>query len=166
MRYVPRAQRERWHETFVRVSPNFTEPELRKVHYGMRSRIVGEEHRAGVRILAGTDTGAPYAIPGFSLHDELEALVEAGLSPTEALAAATIEPARFLGREEELGTVAAGKLADLVVLDADPLERIANTRRIAAVLADGRYLPRDELGRMLSELERAADADPAPPAPR
>ena len=74
-------------------------------------------HRAGVRILAGTDAGAMYSVHGFSLHDELEAMVAAGLSPLNALRAATINPARFLGRERDLGTIEKGKLADLVLLE-------------------------------------------------
>ena len=78
-------------------------------------------HRAGVRILAGTD--APWlVVPGFSLHDELFLLVKAGLTPADALRAATSDTAQFLGLQNSLGTVETGKLADLVLLDANPLE--------------------------------------------
>jgi imidazolonepropionase-like amidohydrolase len=118
------------------------------------TRLVRAMHQAGVPFLAGTDTSNPYIFPGFSLHDELALLVsEGGFTPLEALQAATREPARFLGREKDLGTVEPGKLADLVLLDADPLADIHNTTKIAAVVADGRLLPRRELDRMLADVE-------------
>ena len=106
-------------------------------------------HRAGVPILAGTDLSLAYVYPGFSLHDELAFLVEAGLPPLEALKAATIGPARFLGMEGTLGTVEAGRTADLVLLDADPLADIQNTRRISGVVVNGRWLGPEELKKML-----------------
>jgi imidazolonepropionase-like amidohydrolase len=113
-------------------------------------------HRAGVPFLAGTDASNPYIFPGFSLHDELALLVaEGGFTPLEALQAATRDPARFLGRERDLGTIEPGKLADLVLLDADPLADIHNTTKIAAVVANGRLLPRRELDQMLAEVEAA-----------
>jgi imidazolonepropionase-like amidohydrolase len=96
--------------------------------------IVGAMQRVGVGVLAGTDTGNPYCFPGFSLHDELGCLVQAGLTPMEAIQAATCNAARFMDREKELGTIQPGKLADLVLLDADPLDDIANTRKIASSL--------------------------------
>ncbi len=100
--------------------------------------------RSGVRILAGTDWSASLqargAAPGASLHDELALLVEAGFSPAEALRSATSNPARFLGLSGTLGTVEAGKAADLLLLDADPLQDIRNTRRVAAVIRDGRVV--------------------------
>ena len=98
--------------------------------------------RAGVMILAGTGTGDPYTAPGAELHRELELLVEAGLSPLEALRSATLEPARFLGFEDSAGSLSPGKAADLVLLDADPLKDIRNSRKIAAVILDGHYLPK------------------------
>ena len=98
--------------------------------------------RAGVMILAGTGTGDPYTSPGSELHRELELLVEAGLSPLEALRSATLEPARFLGFENSTGSLSPGKVADLVLLNADPLKDIRNSRKIAAVILDGHYLPK------------------------
>jgi imidazolonepropionase-like amidohydrolase len=113
-------------------------------------------HRAGVPLLAGSDIGNPFVFPGFSLHDELELFVQAGLSPLEALQAATLNPARYLGLTGSLGTIEEGKLADLVLLDANPLEDIGHTRRIAAVVTNGRYLPRDVLEKMLADVEAGA----------
>lgn len=105
---------------------------------------------AGGRLLAGTDAGSVLVYPGFSLHEELRLLVEeAGLSPREALAAATIGPARYFGMERELGSIAPGQIADLVLLDADPVESIRNTTRIFAVVQHGRLLDRARLDALL-----------------
>lgn len=103
-----------------------------------RAELVGAMHRAGVGIMAGTDAPLRNSPPGFGLHEELTWLVRAGLRPIDALRAATLEPARFLGMADSLGTVEAGMLADLVLLEADPLVDITNTRRISAVVARGR----------------------------
>lgn len=120
--------------------------------------MVKAMNSAGVRLLAGTGTpGHPFEWPGFSLHEELEWLVKAGLTPLEALQAATLNPARYLDKEKELGTVERGKLADLVLLDDNPLEDIRNTQRIAAVMANGRYMDTSTLQKMLSELAAAAN---------
>jgi imidazolonepropionase-like amidohydrolase len=104
-------------------------------------------------MIAGTDMGAVYVIPGFSMHDELQLMVEAGLSTLTVLQAATINPAKFLGKEKDLGTIEKGKLADLLLLEANPLENIQNTRRIAAVMVNGRYLPKESLQKMLNDVE-------------
>ena len=124
--------------------------------YRVRERLLAAMHEAGVPILAGTDVHNPYVYPGFSLHDELALLVEAGLPPLAALRAATLDPARFLGATDSLGTVAPGKLADLVLLDADPLQDIHNTTRIRAVVLNGRYLDRAALDALLADAERVA----------
>jgi imidazolonepropionase-like amidohydrolase len=100
--------------------------------------LVRGMHRAGVRLLAGTDTPAPFVVPGASLHDELALLVDAGLTPAEALRAATLNAAVCLGREKDLGAMEPGKLADLVLLTRDPLADIQNTRSVEAVIIGGR----------------------------
>jgi imidazolonepropionase-like amidohydrolase len=92
----------------------------------------------------------PYCMPGFSLHDELALLVESGLTPLAALEAATLHPAEFLGRSEELGGIAPGKRADLVLLSADPLADIRNTTQIQAVWLRGKYLDRAVLDQLLA----------------
>jgi Amidohydrolase family len=116
--------------------------------------IVGAMKKAGVRILAGTDTLNPFAFPGFSLHDELALLVEAGLTPADALRSATIDAAAFLGTTASSGTIDAGKNADLVLLDASPLDDVKNTRRIAGVVVRGRFLDRAELDGLLAAAEK------------
>jgi len=108
-------------------------------------KVVEVLNRTGVGILVGTDFGNPFIFPGTGVHEEMEALVEAGLTPLQALQAATINPARYLGVTDSLGTVAEGKLADLVLLDANPLDDIRNTQRIHAVILNGQLLRRSDL---------------------
>ena len=124
----------------------------------IRLALPGAMQRAGVQLLAGTDEPNPWVIPGFSLHEELALLADGGLTPLEALQTATINPARFLRATDSLGVVAPGKLADLVLLDADPLMDIRNTSRIAAVIVNGRYFARPALNEMLAGAARAAGA--------
>jgi imidazolonepropionase-like amidohydrolase len=118
---------------------------LAKELFAHYEQIVGAMHRAGVGVLAGTDVSNPWLYWGFSLHDELANLVESGFTPMEALQAATIEPARFLGATDSLGTLERGKVADMVLLDADPLADIHNTQRISAVVVRGQLI--DSAGR-------------------
>jgi imidazolonepropionase-like amidohydrolase len=127
-------------------------------------KLTGELHRAGIPLLVGSDSLDPFVFPGESLHKELVELVRAGFTPSEALQAATRGAAQFLERDREFGSVETGKAADLVLLDASPLESIANTQRIAAVIRGGRYLERAELDKMLADAKTAAAAVPAPPA--
>ena len=151
--YIPKALRDYWHS----VPPEFAAKmgALYRVHADM----VGQINRAGVSMLAGTDCPNPYVYPGFSLHDELGLLVRAGLTPAEALRTATINPARFLGLTDSLGVVARGKVADLVLLDGNPLQDIANTKRIRAVIQGGRLLDRSTLDRLLAQAKALAAAD-------
>jgi len=122
--------------------------ETMQAFYAQMLAAVGALHAGGVPLLTGTDLGFVHVFPGSSVHEELEHLVEAGLSPLDALRASTLNPARYLGREQDLGTVETGRLADLVLLDANPLMSISNTRRIRAVIANGRYFDRAELDRL------------------
>jgi len=110
---------------------------------------------AGVKLLAGTDMPQAFVYPGFSLHDELAVLVQSGLTPLEALRTATYNPAEFLGALDSLGTVARGKVADLVLLNADPLADIRNTRRISAVIANGRVFDSAARTALLAHVETA-----------
>ena len=121
--------------------------------------IIRAMSRRGVELLAGTDNGAPHCITGFSLHDELALFVRAGLSPIEALRTATYYPAKFFGKLDSMGTIEQGKLADLVLLEANPLEDIRNTQKIAAVIIDGTILKKVDLQHILSRVETAARND-------
>jgi imidazolonepropionase-like amidohydrolase len=112
-------------------------------------------HRDGVLLLAGTDIAA-VRIPGFSLHGELEEFVSAGLSPLEAIQTATLDPAIVLGKTNDFGSIETGKVADMVLLDADPLGDIRNTQRIGGVVIDGKLLRRADLDGLLRESERLA----------
>ncbi|MGH7468080.1 MAG: amidohydrolase family protein [Longimicrobiales bacterium] len=121
------------------------------------TQTVREMHKAGVRFLAGTDQGLPLVYPGWSLHDELALLVrEIGMTPLEALQSATRNVGEFFNASDLFGTVRAGRVADLVLLDADPLADISNTRKISGVVLRGRYLDRQELAGLIRTAERAA----------
>src|SRR5579863_4486444 len=130
---------------------------LRQEYFARNLQMVGSLHRAGVPFMAGTDT-APgvYIMPGFSLHDELANFVEAGFTPMEALQAATSNPAKFLEIESKFGSIEPGKIADLVLLSADPLADIRNTQKFSAVIANGRVFERAALDQILMRVEAAA----------
>jgi hypothetical protein len=127
---------------------------IRPAQLAEAAPYVREMARAGVRLLAGTDLPNAFTLSGFDLHAELALLVEAGLTPAAALRAATVDAARFLRATDSLGTVASGRLADLVLLDADPLANIHNTATIRAVFLNGRYLDRAALDALLAGVER------------
>jgi imidazolonepropionase-like amidohydrolase len=114
--------------------------------------------------MAGTDAMNPYCLPGFSLHDELALLVESGLTPLAALEAATINPARFMRRTADLGTIEPGKTASLILLRADPLADIHNTTQIEAVWLRGQYFDKAALAAMLEKMPRAKMRTAASPA--
>lgn len=126
-----------------------------KLMFAELREVTRQMHRFGVTLMAGTDL-ALGRIPGFGLHDELALLVEAGLTPLEALQAATLTPAKVMQKTGDLGTIEKGKLADLVLLDANPLEDIRNLQRIAAVVLAGKLLRRADLDALLREAEAAA----------
>jgi imidazolonepropionase-like amidohydrolase len=118
-------------------------------------------YRAGVPILAGTDTMNPQCFPGFGIHDELALLVDAGLSPLAALQAATRNGAEFMGQLDRRGSIEVGKTADLVLLDKDPLADIHNTRSIQAVVLSGKLYPRVALDAMLAKAQNLASRQDA-----
>lgn len=127
--------------------------QVNEARFQRRLEAAGALHKAGIPLLAGTDSFSLFhVVPGFSLHDELQCLVQAGLSPLAALQTATLNPAKFLGRLEDHGTVEPGKLADLVLLEANPLDDIGHTERIAAVVVAGRLLTKEDLRQMLNGL--------------
>jgi len=145
MRYVARSQKDAGRHA-APVAPDDMENARRTV--AAYDQVLSRLNRAGVTLLAGTDL-AGWRLPGFMLHEELVTLVEAGLSPLQALRAATMNTATALGREDEFGSVTVGRRADLVLLDADPLADIHNSQRIAAVVLGGRLLRRADLDSLL-----------------
>ena len=128
----------------------------RRLSYETNQRLVREMHRSGVKMLAGTDT----RFFGSDLHAELAEFVKAGLTPMEALQPATKNAAEYLGALQSMGTVEKGKLADLVLLNASPLDAISNTSKINAVVVDGRLLDRAALDRLLMQVETAGNTVP------
>ena len=135
-------------------------PEGEDIAFQKNLQYLRAMHLAGVKMMPGTDLGGLLVFPGFSLHDELEQLVkDVGMTPMQALQSATRSPAEFFGMLNSLGTVEEGKIADLVLLDANPLEDIRNTRKINAVVADGRLLDRRALDKLLADAEAAGRGD-------
>ena len=135
---VPEAASAEWREATARFPDWDEDPDTTFGEWSLD--LIGRMHAAGVPIGAGTDTPIAWALPGDSLHIELERLVQAGLSPIEALEAATIQPASFLSLEGEMGQVTPGYVADLVLLEQNPLDDIRNTRSVERVIAAGRVL--------------------------
>ena len=121
---------------------DFTEEDFRegRVELARQMEFIGLAHKGGVKIAAGTDVTMPYVVPGAGLHGELKLLVNSGLTPMDALVAATGQAAELLGLQNVLGTVEKGKLADMVILDADPLEDITNVQHISAVFKSGKVV--------------------------
>ncbi|MDQ6706274.1 MAG: amidohydrolase family protein [Acidobacteriota bacterium] len=150
LRYVDQSIRKSWPDPSREERTRTADQQLvvRK-DYQRLFALVRDMDRAGVPLLAGTDTGDPYTVPGFELHDELELLVRAGLTPLRALQTATLEPAKLLREEQSMGAVRAQYTADLVLLDANPLSDIRNTRKVAAVVVNGQYLSKSDLAGML-----------------
>lgn len=144
-RYLRPDEQERW----KRILEEELDKKLVTERLEVSLKIATTLHRAGVRILAGSDSPMPLVYPGWALHKELELLVEAGLTPAEALRAATIGPAEFLGLSKNSGAIEVGKQADLVLLDADPLSDIRNTQRIRGVILNGRWLSRTDMDALL-----------------
>lgn len=162
LKYVPFEARSWW----TGLSRGMTAQDWDNAHrlLPQELKFVGHMYHADVPILAGTDAmGGPYVYPGFSLHEELALLVGAGLTPLAALQAATIGPARFMGQADRRGTVEVGKVADLVLLDRNPLADIHNSTFIRAVILGGKLLPRATLDAMLAESEATAAKPPAKP---
>jgi imidazolonepropionase-like amidohydrolase len=154
MRYVAPARIQVWEEQIRALNSKITPadvPVYAKAH-DLRMKIVRALHDAGARLLAGTDFAGFFLVPGYSLHEELQDLVAAGLTPYEALRAATADAAEFLNKANEFGTVGAGKRADLLLLTANPLEDVRNTLRLEGVMVRGRWFTETELHGRLEAL--------------
>jgi imidazolonepropionase-like amidohydrolase len=156
--YIDRRFRNRWQERiqFQMRHWTFVQFELARDLFRAEKQTVGLMFRAGVPLMAGTDAMNPYCFPGFSLHDELAMMVESGLTPLAALQAATINPATFMGKTAEMGTIEAGKIANLVLLAGDPLADIHNTKQIEGVWLEGKYFDAAALAKLLEQAKEGA----------
>jgi hypothetical protein len=162
MKYIPLPQQIAWHQDAngMVASDSTAAGRLAFMDFYRKGlSLTNDAYRAGVPVMVGTDAGDSFVFPGSSVHDELGELVKAGLSPAEALRAATLSSASFVQRTSDFGTVQSGRYADLVVLDANPLADIANVRRINAVILNGRVFSRPALDSMLASVETAVRPD-------
>lgn len=155
MKYLPAAFRVGWEPANNVYTRRFGPEKAPGIfaRHALLQKLTKSFDSAGVKLLVGTDGLNTGVVPGFSAHDELQELVEAGLSPYHALRAATANASAFLGSTPCIGQVRAGCVADLLLLDANPLTSIGNTRRIAGVMVRGQWLARAQLDRMLESLE-------------
>lgn len=153
MRFVPLATRIQWvqRKNRVQADRNYN-PELAKRFVEVRARLIKALHDEGAGLLLGSDAPQIFNVPGFAIHHELRMLVEAGLTPYQALATGNVNVAQFLGEEDRFGTVAVGQRADLVLLEANPLEDVGNFRRRAGVMLNGRWLPEKEIQAGMEEI--------------
>src|SRR6185312_7632292 len=160
---MPPKHRELYLAAHRRYWQNPPAEERRRRYVAVRNRLVKAISNAGGRVMAGSDTPEWFFGYGFTLHRELESLVAAGLTPFQALSAATRDPAEFLHAASVWGTIAVGKRADLVLLSADPLRDIRNTTRIESVSVGGRWLDGPELRRMIQTAsQRVSGTAPDP----
>lgn len=143
LKYVPSRVVETWHAD--KQPYTVKQWKIGQSMHQYNQKLVDILNQEGVLLLAGTDMGVAYIYPGYSIHEELEMLVDAGLTPLEALQTATLNPAIYFRREKELGTISVNKFADLVLLNANPLEDISNTKNIESVWINGKYLNKREL---------------------
>lgn len=158
VQYLPKGVTNTWNPAKDFRSKTRT-PESAPVYereFDLQLKLIKPIFDAGIPILAGTDFPNPYCFPGFGLHDELKWLVKAGLTPAQALQTATINAARYLDLQNSYGTVSPGKIADLVLLDENPLINISNTQKIQAVFVHGKLFNRAKLNNMLETAKKKA----------
>ena len=163
-KYVPAYWKDQtWKKFTEQVKQEFNTDDLetRKKFTEKELEVVQILHKAGVPFLAGTDTPpGVYIFPGFSLHEELQRFVAAGFTPLEALQTATLNPAHFFQMEDQFGAIEKGKIADLVFLDANPLEDIRNTEKVSGVILNGKFLSKADLQKVLQRVEESAKKEP------
>ena len=162
LQYVDKTRRALWEslaQRYASTIPPAAAATFRN-YYAAQVKFVGQMQAHGARLLAGSDLGGIWVIPGYGLHQEFAELAAAGLTPLQVLQATTLNGAIFLGREASMGTVEAGKQADMVLLDANPLANVANLSRIAGVVLGGRYLSAAELATLKRDLALAYRQQP------
>jgi imidazolonepropionase-like amidohydrolase len=154
--YIPADMRAIWEEQTRRVTARMDDEDWRRVALGRQNRLllVRALQESGTQLLTGSDTPNPFVVPGFALREELKNLIDAGLTPWAALAASTRDAARFADQLDGRGTIETGQRADLLLLDANPLEDVTNVGKLSGVMAVGRWFPRNELVRMLDSLRK------------
>ena len=153
MKYLPRATAQNWIDARARFIAAQSPTAAQFARFiELRHQLIRALHEAGAPLLIGSDTPQIFNVPGFATHDELAEFVKAGLPARVALQAATVNVARHFQREREFGAIAVGQAADFVLLEANPLENIGNTRRIAGVMVRGRWLDRAELNTLLARI--------------
>lgn len=151
MRFISPDTRASWDPSLDFRLKDYTDEQLEasQIFFSRHLEVVRILHESGAPLLAGTDAPNPFVLHGFAIHEELQYLVDAGLNPYQALVAATRAPAEFLGEDDDFGTIAVGKRADLVLLNANPLDDISATRQIAGVVLHGVWHPKSELDEIL-----------------
>lgn len=156
MLYVPASVRSEWVPNKLLAGTTTQQLTLAKREAYEQLQVVGAMHRMGVQFLAGTDGPDPFVFPGSSLHDELELMVKSGFSPLEALQTATLNPVIFMIKLDKYGVVEKGHMADLVLLEDNPLVNIRNTRKISAVVLGGHYYSKRDLDHMMAQVQELA----------
>jgi hypothetical protein len=150
--YIPKSTRDSWEENLAEFRKQPIPASRREaVQILTREKVIPLMLHSAVGFLAGSDSGMVFAYPGFSLHEELQILTNFGFTPLQSLQTATINPAEYFGIEKDAGTIETGKLADAVLLDANPLENIRNTQKIFSVVASGRLYTRSDLDKLLAD---------------
>lgn len=153
MRYVPPATVESWvAQKRELLEATLYSPEAARLQVAVRRRLIRALHDAGAGLLLGSDAPQVFQVPGFSLHHELEILVESGLTPYEALRAGTYNVAAYFGALEDFGTVAPGRAADLLLVEENPLEDVRHVAGLAGVMVRGRWIPATEIDRRLEAI--------------
>lgn len=158
VRYMPPQQVQQWANA-VRNFQSNADPDAARAHIAFRKRMLKALADAGVGILLGSDAPQIFSVPGFSLHREMRAMVDAGLTPYQVLESGTRNVAVYFGVPDEFGTVAPGRRADLILLDANPLEDVGNVARRAGVMVRGRWLPESEIQERLARIAAAYAAE-------
>jgi imidazolonepropionase-like amidohydrolase len=155
MRYMPLATVEQWRDSKIELLSDANyKPATALRAIQLRRELILALHRAGAGLLLGSDSPQIFNVPGFAIHRELRFLVQAGLTPYEALRTGTVNAARYFSLEDQTGTVETGRIADLVLLDANPLDDVGNSSRIHGVMVKGRWLAKQDIERILDGLDR------------